>query len=280
MIPEPGGKQVCCEQISIVAPGAEIAKVPPLITSLLVSDVPTVLFWKAAVRSGDAVLSSLAQLSDRVFMDSSEDPDPEARLRAWIAFVRAYNGRGTFGDLTWTHITEWRALVAQAYQPPEFRGGLGTIDEVSVAYSEALGRRHSGLSQSLLMIGWLADRLGWKPVSALKRENAHRTMTWADDGRTIDIRFARRAGTNPARGGIEEITLHSSSGQSVDVEWLGERGCARLRTSQGSGIRDAEVSTVKERSEEELIARELEILQRDAVYEGSLARLGTALEAR
>ncbi len=134
-LPVPGGKQVCCEQINIVAQGVECNKIPSIVTSLLVSDVPSVLLWKLRVDPNDTMLTSLAHVVDRVLIDSSEDLSSESNLLAWHDFIRTRSVYATCGDLGWTHLTAWRSVVANAFNPPEMRQEIAGIDTVTVEYS-------------------------------------------------------------------------------------------------------------------------------------------------
>ena len=275
-VPEPGGKQVCCEQITIVARGTDDHKVSSLVTSLLVSDVPAVLHWKAPVSRTDPVFRSLAQIADRIFIDSSEILDPGASLLAWKEFMGERTVSSTFGDLAWTHLTEWRSLLAQAYQPREFREALWTIDDVLIEFSTREQPRHSGLSQALLLIAWLAHSLGWAVVEPLQKENSGYAGRMSSPS-PIRIRIAGNTGTGAERGGIRVVSIRSGSTLHLRLEWIAERGCVRfVRTHSGKPWEEA-VSTVRDRSESELVARELEVLQRDSAYEGTVSALASML---
>ena len=120
-LPVPGGKQICCEQINLVAEGTEAKKIPSIVTSLLVSDVPSVLLWKGSIDVNDSIVQSLGDVVDRILIDSSEDLVPVPGLHTWRSFIEKRNAHTTFGDLAWTHLTAWRSVVANAFNPPEIR---------------------------------------------------------------------------------------------------------------------------------------------------------------
>ena len=158
-LPVPGGRQVCCEQINLLASGAEANKIPSIVTSLLVPDVPGVLLWKARVNVRDHILQSLAHVVDRILIDTSEDPSPESGLLAWREFMRNRSLHVMYGDLAWTHLTAWRSVVAGSFNPPDMRARLSQVSSVTVTYSSTSAPQHSGLSQSLLFVAWLASKV-------------------------------------------------------------------------------------------------------------------------
>ncbi len=273
-IPEPGGSQICCEQINLVAAGTEVRAIPNLVTSLLVADVPTVVLWKATVDASDNILAALVHVADRAFIDSSAIAEPEIPLRSWLQVVAANRGPASFGDLAWTHLTEWRSLLAQTFQPPDMRRQLRALEAVDVEYSFTAAPPHSGLSQSILLIGWLAHALGWQVTVPLRREEGNGYGARLAGSRPVRIRIAPRSPTGGGGGGPEVISLRAGAAFRVSLEWLEERGCVLLVRTLDGGSREETVRTVRKQTEAELMARELEVLQPDRIYDGTLRALG------
>jgi glucose-6-phosphate dehydrogenase assembly protein OpcA len=271
-LPLPGGKQVCCEQINLTAHSNDIYKVPSIITSLLVSDVPTVLLWKLRVDEEDDVLPQLVHISDRVLIDSSEERDASASLSAWNQFIVNNRGQTVFGDLAWTHLTSWRGLLAQAFQPIEMREHLNATDAVTIRYSSSHRPLHSGLSQSLLMMGWLAHVLQWNAARPLQNDGAGKyTAKFSLGEKAIDINIYSVPPTNGGPGGIESLSIDSTLGLQLSFELTDRLGCIRMVRKTGVGLGEELIRPVSDRTETELVAQELEVLHRDALYEESLA---------
>lgn len=273
-LPVPGGKQVCCEQINLTAQGSEANKVPSIVTSLLVSDVPSVLLWKIRVDPNDGMLQSLAHVVDRVLIDSSEDATPEPALLAWYDFIARHNAFTTFGDLAWTHVTSWRSLIANAFNPPEVRPLLGAIDSVDIEYSSTSQPRHSGTSQALLLVSWLARKLRWVPVKSFQkteRDEYIAKLRLAEQA--INIRLGMVEPRKGFPGGIESITIHTSTGVTLRFKSTEHRDCV-LALHEGVGNPSEELlPTLSDKSEAQLVAQELELIHRDAGYEAVLTTL-------
>ena len=88
-LPSASSKQVCCEQVTITAGRAQVDEVPSAIAPLLLSDLPVYLWWHAVPRLADkSMFRRLADLSDRVVIDSARFRDPEADLATMAAVLR------------------------------------------------------------------------------------------------------------------------------------------------------------------------------------------------
>ncbi|RPH37401.1 hypothetical protein EHM92_02770, partial [bacterium] len=276
-IPEPGQEQVCCEQITLVARGRDIEKITSAVTSLLVSDVMTMLLWKASIDASDRILRSLLVICDRALIDSSEELAPLPALLAWRALVHAGIGVATLGDLGWTHVTAWRAVIARAFQPEEERALLHAIDVVSIEYSASAVPRHSGFSQALLLMGWLAHTLEWKSAGALcaVREGSI-SCTFRKGEKTVSVQLNPAALSDKEPGGIERITISAGAGFRIELREGEPRSEIIMKQAHGNQQKES-VVPLRTLSESELVAGELEILQRDELYERSLDALAAVV---
>ncbi|MEK9138983.1 MAG: glucose-6-phosphate dehydrogenase assembly protein OpcA [Bacteroidota bacterium] len=269
-LPVPGGKQVCCEEINLVARGTDARKIPSVITSLLVPDVPTILLWKASVHPRDSVLLSVTQIADRVLSDSSEDVHPLESLVAWGGFVDEHRDRTAFGDMAWTHLDQWRTLLAQVFQPVELRSHLTALDAVTIEYSSTESPGHSGLSQALLCAGWLANSLHWVLVHPIrgKTDGAY-AATFRVDEKAISLKIVETTPQGKRPGGIESITLRSTNGGEFSLRTSARGDCVLLAKTVGE-VPQSSVESVHLQTEAELVSREMEVLHHDSSYESSL----------
>ncbi len=274
-IPVPGGKQVCCEQINLTAHGSEAEKIPSIVTSLLVSDVPGVLLWKGPIDERDPVLKGLADVLDRIVIDSSEDPDAAVTVSAWHAFIDKHHGHTIFGDLAWTHLTPWRSVVANAFNPKEMRPLLGDIRSVTIAYSTTSDPNHTGLSQSLLLIAWLARKLEWQQDGRLHSDGKKHSCTFA--GGRIKAQILPTEPRSGKPGGIESVSIQAGE-KEFSFAATQHQHCVRFKTS-GDGKDNEEMLTVmNDQTEAVLVSQELEVLTRDKGYETVLHTLATLLK--
>ena len=276
-LPVPGGKQVCCEQINLVAGGNEIAKITSIVTSLLVPDVPSVLVWRDKVRTNDQLFSSLSRVMDRVVMDSALERDPGTSFRLWERNIRENEGRASFGDLGWTHLTPMRNMLAHVFQPRETRPHLFQIDALSITYSSSTNPFHSGLSQAILLVGWLAQRMRWIPIHPLKRTDVTMTAKLRFDETAIKVRLIEGSLVGHS-GGVIGVHLQTTSGVEISLAATGSSHCVKCTISDGKTNQHEMLTSGEDLSDSFLLGKELEVMQRDRLYEDVLKTLLPLLE--
>jgi glucose-6-phosphate dehydrogenase assembly protein OpcA len=271
-LPVPGGKQVCCEEIHLVARGAGLAKVPHVITSLLVPDIPTVLIWKADPDARDPMFLALARLADRALIDSSDDLHVVSSLSGWGGFIADNPGRIAFGDLAWAHCARWRSMLAQSFQPEHMRVHLDGIVELDLEYSVTLDPLHSGLSQALLVSAWLAHALQWKPPGTLRQlQDGACALIFQKGDREVRVGITKRERNGNHPGGLESLRVRTERGGELTCRVLDETGCCQLRCSFDGKVTEERVQSLHQKSEAELVSQELEILYNDPAFESAMS---------
>ena len=278
-LPVPGGRQVCCEEINLSVSGTDANKVPSIVTSLLVPDIPTILLWRSKLDARDDVLKLLTQVAERVLIDSSEELNPLESLVAWSSVIDQGRDRTAYGDFSWTHLTHWRGLLAQAFQPAPLREHLMSVDRVAVEYSSTRVPMHSGLSQSFLAAAWLAHVLGWVLVRPFNEETDRVFAAKFRQGeRAITLLVKEMPLRDTRPGGIESIALHSALGGEIVLQSVvGREDCMLLRSSLSGSAPTEDVLMVHHQTEAELVSRELEILYNDPLFESAMAVLARVL---
>lgn len=280
-LPVPGGKQVCCEEINLTALGDEREKVPNIVTSLLVADIPTILLWKAPLDDRDVVFQSLMGIADRVLIDSSDERRPREVLKQWCLFVARECGTAVCGDLAWTHLAPWRELLAQAFEPRSARVHLRDLDRVSIEYSISEAPHHSGLSQSLLAVGWLARALDWIPVQLLEEGNeGSYTAGFTVDQKAISVRIDRVHEHVSMPGRIESMRLHSTRGGEIVIRTGMTADCVFIRSSLPGRPPEESHRAIHHDTEAGIVSRELEVLYNEPLYEESMAALSRTMNRR
>lgn len=279
-IPSPGERQVCSEQIMIEASGSAVARVPSIVRSLLVPDVPTVLLWKTHADQDDTVLQALLGISDRVVNDSAEDTAPEKSIPVWDNLVNQYDGRVSSGDLAWTHLDDWRAILAQMVQPLHMRSLLENISSINVEYTISVKPFHSGLSQSLLLAGWLCSRLEWHQVQPIQFTG---DAEWKVNYRRGEgpISFETKRSTREAwgPGGILLLKLQTLDGRTLALV-SDEAGFLHSSFREGDTLISSSVHPLREPTDHALLSREMDVLDRDFHYERALASAAGSLRNR
>ena len=146
--------------------GSRRARAPAsIVMPLLISGLPVFSRWRGRPPFGEPALDELAELADRLIVDSREWDDPAAdypRLAELFDEVAV-------SDIAWHRALPWRIELARDW--PEIAG----CSELRVLGPAA---------EALLLAGWLRDRLG-RDVK-LQLEHAEELETVSVDGRKVE----------------------------------------------------------------------------------------------
>lgn len=280
-LPTATSKQVCCEQVTISAAGSAVNDVPSAVAPLLLSDLPVYLWWRAVPRIQDkALFRRLADISDRVIIDSAFFNDPHGDI-AKMATVLNDTPRWTaISDLNWARLTAWRALLAAFYDIVEYRSHLDLMDRVVIEYAPSTADPSAIPARALLLGAWLASRLGWKiQAGSGKRINGTTSFEFSAGSNAISAEFTHTT-REIEPGHIALVTLCCAGDAGSFTVRRSEDG-QRIETSvkRGEEVHIQRVLSYEGLQEGELIGREIEILGHDRVYEQAVLAAGELITA-
>jgi glucose-6-phosphate dehydrogenase assembly protein OpcA len=153
-----GGAQVCAEQVTIHAEGPPALHLESFAAPLLVPDLPVFLWYPGEFSPRSQEFAAMADLADRIIVDSAASENHESCLREIAALIEDPE-MPAIGDLQWVGLSPWRSLLADTFEAPERVGYLQKIERAEVLYAPG------GENRALLLVGWLASTLGWRPES-------------------------------------------------------------------------------------------------------------------
>ena len=273
-----GATQVSYEQILVRARGDSDERLASAVIPLLVPDLPVFLWWTGTPPIGGRRFGELLGPADRLIVDSADFPRPHETLTQ-IARICA-QARGLFGvtDLNWTRLTPWREIVTAFFDVPAWRGFLDGITGVRVGFAVDMDGRDIHPSQALLLVAWLASRLGWRPLEALAPSEAGGlffTIARADGAR-IRLRVRPRFERGVDEGNLSGIRVQAEGAGQLAEFVVKRQPDARHQTATVlmDGMQVWE-RTLPLPSPEivELIGEELAILGSDRPYEDTLQAL-------
>lgn len=206
------GQQICSEHVAVSAHQNATGRLPSVVRSLVVGDVPTSLWWATseAPPRGGALFEELAEMADQVIYDSSACADAAGGLAATAQWAATRQVGLVIADLAWRRLEPWRRLISQSLDPLIAPGALDSIRRVVVDYAPR------GVPQALYLVGWLSTCLGWQLASSPPEKESgwtfhsfsgpvhvvlHRgadgdavlsstAITWTTGGRSVTARFA------------------------------------------------------------------------------------------
>jgi glucose-6-phosphate dehydrogenase assembly protein OpcA len=276
-----GGKHICGEQVTIEAAGEVVASAATAVAPLLVPDVPVFLWWKDIPHYEDKLFNRLAELSDRVVIDSSSFDNPHYDVARLAGILRERRGTLNLSDLNWGRLTSWRTLVASFWDVADYRDSLSKIESVRVVYDPPDRAPGEVAPKALLAVGWLATCLGWEVEGsdASGGEEGERRFSLRSGARALEVSLCATEDLAGRDGMITSLVLRAEGGDEFHVSL--RPGESKLETGAKVGGARHEVARVlgyEARTEGERLSSELDILARDVVYERAVTFAARLLE--
>jgi glucose-6-phosphate dehydrogenase assembly protein OpcA len=215
------------EMVTLELGEEHLSRLEPIVDPLVVTDIATVV-WSPS--HYDEAVTALLPLSQVVLVDSME----ASELGGGLRHARGLLESAYVVDLAWLRSTPWRERVAATFDPPNLRPDLHAISAVTV-------RHHpESAVAGLLLIGWLASRLGWKlkPLAAADG----RLAGAARRGRR-DIHLTLEPSPQQEVRGLAGLTLETSTGRRLSLDrgpgglrahYVNDRGDERTWTVLGA----------------------------------------------
>ena len=252
-----GGAQVCAEQVTIHAEGPPANHLESLSGPLLIPDLPVFLWYPGAFSSHSPEFAAMADLADRVIVDSAAREDREDSLREMTALIDEED-MPAIGDLQWVGLSPWRSLLADAFAAPERAGDLEKMASVEVLYAPG------GECRAMLLVGWLASTLGWKPVD-LSLEGNHRRVRF--DGPSGEVVAHLSPDSPDAR--LRRVRLRSAD-HSFQVSRHRERREVKTTVMRGDDLVAERTVHLGHFDLGVLVGEELQFRGCDEIYEAAL----------
>jgi len=270
-MPAEGEKQICSEQITLIARGEMGPELASVVLPLTVSGLPIYLWWRAGNFDVPAYFDQILRVTQHVMVDSARFAAAGKDLRALAAWLERHTGRIRLSDLNWARTTPWREVVSQSFDSPERRPYLDRIREVRIEYEMESARLTTQRAQSLLLAAWLATRLGWEFRRAeLRGENMPRAFYFQSAGGEVKVERVLRKVEGGGSGVCFSFVL-----EAVGANFSFSRGPDGkvVRTlAQVSGLPPiGRTVRIEAGNEVEILNDELLLAGRDRVYEQTLA---------
>lgn len=269
------GITACVEQIVIESNPRALRRVPNVVLPLLLADLPVVLWWPGEPPLREPLLYDLLDPVTRFVVDTLGFVHVERTLINLNNLRNRPTVRVDLGDLNWDRLTPWRELIAQFWDVPAWRARLRSLDRVEIDLGKPTGGR-SNRAQALLLAGWLASRLGWRPGGMERRSDGYGLT--ARRGRR-DLEIAVRI--QPGRpSGVQAIRFVVESKKlTFGVAANGQGGALMTVQAEGQPPQYERTARLEALDEPQLLSFELDTTTADVVYEESLGAAAAFLTA-
>jgi glucose-6-phosphate dehydrogenase assembly protein OpcA len=225
----------------------------------------------------------MAAMADRIVIDSAAFDHPQDDLLRLAQLLRERSGSMRVSDLNWGRLTSWRTLLASFWDVPDYRPHLERIDHVEINYDPPDVAPGEIAPKALLVIGWLASRLGWQ-VEAASAQDAHEDsaarFTLRAGGRAITALMRATQDKEESDGMMASLKFSVTNNDSEFHVALSPDG-TKLQTEAITGGQRAvgRILSYEARTEGQRLGRELAFLTRDLIYEEAVAVSAAFIEA-
>jgi glucose-6-phosphate dehydrogenase assembly protein OpcA len=261
--PTPGEVALLRETVIVRLGDRHLDDLLTIADPLVVTDLPTLLWSPHGHPEAVDALLSLAQAT---LLDSIEEPDrSQAGQRAAIDRAYGLSRQVYVVDLAWLRSTPWRERVATVFDPPAMRRELRNLNSVKV--------RHHPDSRvaALLLIGWLASRLGWSlKRSEVTARGTDGTLCASAQASSGEVKLTLKPAPDLQVPGLAGVEVGSITGLRVRLDR--EPGGLRARRRDPGGRERTWTLLGASRGEGGILGEGIrQALLRDATYGAALS---------
>ncbi|MEY2442245.1 MAG: hypothetical protein QOJ46_1671 [bacterium] len=214
--PRPGEFSLMRETVVVTVGEKHLPNLARIVDPLVVTDLSTVV-WSPhghfeAVDSLVTPASGSLPVAQCVLWDSAGEPEAYEALDRVCHLAMCCD----VVDLAWLRVTPWRERLAAHFDPSDRRPELRTLSKISVRHGA------DSLISGLLLVGWLCDRLGWRPERLTRHGDLLRGRA---RGRRGEVELRLEPVERMRVPGLWGVELRSDLGSSLALE----RGDGGLR---------------------------------------------------
>ena len=270
---------VCCEYITLRGTKEALDRVGDLVNSLVVSDLPKFVWWKATPNPEQALFQKLAAVSSCLILDSSYFSDATSemvKIQKLVADQQTH-----IADLNWYRLAPWQELAAAAFDPPERRMALLEVNRVGIDYEKG------NPAQALMLLGWLASRLDWA-LKSYEYEggdyDVERIYLVGEGDREVEVELAGVPVIDQGEvlGDLTGVRLQSTNPQANCNTILCSETVGCMRMESGGSAQSSlveEVTSLSDQRSDLLLEQQLQRWGEDVLFEESLAATSEILNA-
>lgn len=180
-------KQVCSEEIAIVAGGARVRHIPPLVSALLIPDMPVAVWWVGDLPNEEqAYVETLLDPADRLIVDSSHFDRVEDLIWLHQIAERTFTAPA---DLNWVKLEDWRVVTAALFDAPAMRERLNGIRSLNVTAAGGTQGLFGDSIESLYYAAWMIAQTGSEEI-----DSTFSLKAGDDNGAIMQVRMGFRDG--------------------------------------------------------------------------------------
>jgi glucose-6-phosphate dehydrogenase assembly protein OpcA len=204
------GLPVQCEIVTLHVSLAAGEHLAPLVDPLLLSGVPTYLWWLGTPAFGTRGFTEALKTGDALVVDSAHFDRPYNSFLGLADVAASSHQHLGIADFQWQRLAPWREMIAQFFEPKDRRLFMQGIAEVGVDY---VGEGRGNRIGAALLIGWFSSALGWKLERAVGGGGGVGAAHFMVAGnRLLEVAFRPVQKADLSQGAISAVRIGGASG--------------------------------------------------------------------
>lgn len=264
---------VCSEQITLMAAGGAKQRLPSVVRSLLIGDLPTALWWvphDAPPPAGDELFAELTSMSNQIIYESQGWVEPVRGVVTMAKWAASEQPNQVLADLEWRRLKTWRRVISQALDPAVLPGAFEAITEVRLEHGP------HALAKTWQLVGWLAAKLGWQPEGGKVAPGEQITWQFRSKSGPVQIVIRRLHEGEPKLQSGAITWKIAGQPHTIKIVRLGPGRLGLIGEDPNSPPR---LQVVPSLTRPELVAKQLPDLGRDDLFRETLQFSRTMAEA-
>jgi glucose-6-phosphate dehydrogenase assembly protein OpcA len=198
------------ELVTLQVRGPAATHLAGLVDPLLVSGVPTYVWWLGTPPFGSKELRDALDIADALVVDSAGFARPYHSFLGLADTSAHAHRRLGLADLQWARLDPWRESIAQFFAPVARRPFLSGISEIGIDYT---GAGRGNRIPSATLVGWIASALGWKLQRAVGGAGGVVSAQFeAERWRIVDVAFRSVVKPGLVEGEISTVRIVGTAG--------------------------------------------------------------------
>lgn len=243
------------DQVTITFSGNGKKRIPFLILTYLLGDLPTYVIWEQDPSKENFILDHLKQIATKIVFD----PGLTTHIKEFARHVLGHIETEKCGvsDFAWFSISAWRELLGNIFDTPKRIDDLFHTKIIRITYYASKNNKERSEISAIYLQAWIAAELNWKIRDVERIEGNIRISYERFIHDTIVLLIPQETTQESAVGTIASIEIEVTNHLHFLLKRKGHENSVKLWVSSAELCEIPSQFTLIEPTKEQLVLNEL-----------------------